>query len=87
MTLIGILTTGAGDRPSGAGGTQVPYILTCLLRAIEDLGGLDCEGIFRLSGKQTEEENLINRYAPHHHPCITSTNDDDDVMMLLMTHP
>jgi hypothetical protein len=39
----------------------VPYILTCLLRAIEDLGGLDCEGIFRLSGKQTEEENLINR--------------------------
>jgi hypothetical protein len=41
----------------------VPYILTCLLRAIEDLGGLDCEGIFRLSGKQTEEENLINRYT------------------------
>lgn len=48
----------------------MPYILTCLLRAIEDLGGLDCEGIFRLSGKQTEEENLINRYAPHHHPCL-----------------
>ncbi len=68
----------------------MPYILTCLLRAIEDLGGLDCEGIFRLSGKQTEEENLINRYAPHHHhhPCTSSTtDDDDDVTMLLMTHP
>jgi hypothetical protein len=41
----------------------VPGILTCLLRAVEDLGGLEREGIFRLSGKQTEEESLISRYV------------------------
>lgn len=36
----------------------MPVVLTALMKAIDDLGGLECEGIFRIPGKQTDEEDL-----------------------------
>jgi len=41
------------------------------MKAIEELGGFEYEGLFRVSGKQTEEEDL-------HNMCASSTTDDND---------
>lgn len=40
---------------------QLPRIFTCLKRAIEDLGGCACEGIFRVGGSFNEAQGLYEQ--------------------------